>query len=131
MSLWNYQLGIEAKRIGLFDNALKFFTTSKELLTLDHWITRRELSVKLYANLGECEYIAGHYERSELHLTEALQHSETVLEKLMINNLKTILYIESDNPSIGLEAGLAGLQVANLKITAAPKNHSFSKNIYY
>lgn len=127
LALWNYQLGIEAKRIGLFDNALKFFTTSKELLTPDHWITRRELSVKLYANLGECEYIAGHYERSEIHLTEALQHSETVLEKLMINNLKTILYIESDNPSIGLEAGLAGLQVANLKITAAPKKSQLLK----
>ncbi|MCS5501646.1 ATP-binding protein [Lysinibacillus sp. A4] len=127
LAIWNYQLGIEAKRIGLFDNALKFFTTSKELLTPDHWETRREQSVKLYANLGECEYLTGHYEQSEMHLTEALQHAETKLEKLMINNLKTVLYIESDNPTIGLEAGLAGFQVANLKISAYPKKSQLLK----
>ena len=42
---------LRLKRIGLFDNALKFFTTSKELLTPDHWETRREQSVKLYMQI--------------------------------------------------------------------------------
>lgn len=67
--------------MGLFDNALYYFTTSKELLPANHWVMLREQSVKLYANLGECEYIIGHYAQSEIHLTEALEHAETVLEK--------------------------------------------------
>ena len=29
LAIWNYQLGIEAKRIGLFDNALKFLQLVK------------------------------------------------------------------------------------------------------
>lgn len=124
---WNYKLGLEAKRMGLFDNALYYFRMSKELLPPNHWTALREQSVKLYANLGECEYIAGYYDLSEIHLTEALQHSETVLEKLLVNSLKTVLYIESDNPTIGLEAGLAGLQVARINITKHPKKSQLLK----
>ncbi|MFJ7368138.1 ATP-binding protein [Lysinibacillus sp. NPDC098008] len=125
--LWNYQLGLEAKCMGLFDNALYYFTTSKELLPANHWVMLREQSVKLYANLGECEYIIGHYAQSEIHLTEALEHAETVLEKLLVNSLKTVLYIESDSPTIGLKAGLAGLQVARINITEHPKKSQLLK----
>lgn len=120
LAIWNYKLGIAAKRIGLFDSAISFLTTSIELLPDNHWQSFREMSVKIYANLGECAYLVGRYDVSEFHLTEALRHSKTVLEKLLIYNLKTLLYIESDNHTVGIEAGIKGLQITNMNIAENP-----------
>lgn len=48
-------------------------------------------------------------------------------KSLLVNSLKTVLYIESDSPTIGLKAGLAGLQVARINITEHPKKSQLLK----
>ena len=120
LAMWNFTLGFNAKKTGLFENAVYFLTTSVELLPADHWRDLREQSLEIYAQLGECEYLIGHYELSEMHLTEALNHSSTAVELLTIYNLKTMMYIGSDTEILGVEAGFEGLRVGKLNIAKEP-----------
>ncbi|GLC89286.1 ATP-binding protein [Lysinibacillus piscis] len=130
LALWNYELGVNAKRGGFFENALYFLTMSLSLLPVDHWQTMREQAMAIYANLGECECLVGQYELADGHLAEALLHAHTLLEQLEIYHLKTLLYMESDSPTIGIEAGLAGFAAANMAIAENPsKMHVFKEYV--
>ncbi|MFJ7951873.1 ATP-binding protein [Lysinibacillus sp. NPDC096418] len=127
LAMWNFTLGLNAKKAGLFENALFFLTTSAELLPENHWQDLREQSVEIYAHLGECEYLMGNYEISEMHLKEALNYSSTVLELLTIYNLKAVLYVESDNEIIGVEAGFEALRVGKMNIPEEPTKLQVAK----
>ncbi|MFJ7735596.1 ATP-binding protein [Lysinibacillus sp. NPDC097287] len=127
LAMWNFTLGLNAKKAGLFENALYFLTTSVELLPSNHWQDLREQSVEIYAQLGECEYLMGNYELSEIYLKEALNHSSTVLELLTIYNLKAVLYVESDNEIIGVEAGFEALRVGKMNIPEEPTKLQVAK----
>lgn len=120
LAIWNYTLGIHAKTAGLFEHALKFFEASRALLPTDHWYVIREESVQIYTFLGECEFLVGEYEESELHIKEALEHAETVLEKLKIYKLMSFLYMESEEATTVIEAGFLALELCNMKIAREP-----------
>lgn len=127
LAMWNFTLGYTAKNAGLFENAYYFLTTSIELLPENHWQDLRKQSLKIFEHLGECEFLIGQYEYSEKHLTEALNHSSTAEELLRIYSLKTLLYIESDNQEIGVEAGFKGLRVGKINIQESPTKYQLAK----
>ena len=120
LAIWNYQLGVNAKKSGLFENALFFLTTCLELLPSNHWVEYRELAFEVCAHLGECEYLVGQYHKSESHLNTALDNAQNRLEQLSIYHLKTTLYIESDTITAGIDSGLQGLAVGNMKFATVP-----------
>ncbi|MEC1178770.1 ATP-binding protein [Metasolibacillus meyeri] len=120
LAIWNYQLGVNTKKVGLLENALSFLTISQDLLPSNCWQVMRKEAMDIYIHLGECECLLGHFESSDKHLSEALLHSETLLEKLSIYNLKTLLYIEEEDPHTSIEAGLTGLAEAKMPIPAHP-----------
>ena len=129
LAMWNFKLGYNAKKTGLFENAAYFLTTSVELLPKNHWQDLRKESLNVYAHLGECEFLIGQYECSDKHLTEALNHSETAEELLRIYSLKTLLYIESDKQAIGVAAGIEGLRVGKMNIPEAPTKFQLAKEL--
>ncbi|MEG0259706.1 MAG: AAA family ATPase [Lysinibacillus sp.] len=127
LALWNFRLGLNTKKAGLFENAIYFLTTSLELLPSDHWQSLRKEAFEIHAHLGECEYLVGHYELSEIHLNAALKNATSIVEKLTLYNLKTLLYIESDKHMEGLNAGLEGLRVGHIKIDDYPTKLQLAK----
>lgn len=118
---WNYDIGIQTKQIGLYKNALYFLNNSRSLLADDCWRTMAEDSLNIFIQLGECHCLLGQYEIANTLLSEALLHCQTTVQELAIYNLKTLLYIESDDPYMSVEAGLTGLAIVN---KALPKNPS-------
>lgn len=120
LAIWNYQLGVSTKKVGLLENALYFLTISRDLLPANCWQIMRKEALDIYIHLGECECLLGQMESSDKHLSEALLYCETLLEKLTIYNLKTWLYIETDDPHTSIKAGLTGLAEANMQIPARP-----------
>lgn len=120
LAIWNYQLGVSTKKVGLLENALYFLTISRRLLPSNCWQVMRKEAMDIYINLGECECLIGDFESSDKHLSEALLYSETLLERLTIYNLKTWLYIESDDPHTSIEAALTGLSEAKMPIVERP-----------
>lgn len=120
LAIWNYYLGVNAKKIGLLENALYFLMTSRDLLPSNCWQVMRKETMDIYIHLGECECLLGHLDSSNKHLSEALLHSKTLLEKLAIYNLKTLLHIESEDPHTSIITGLKGLAEAKMELPERP-----------
>ena len=129
LAIWNHALGIQLKNAGLFKNALHFFVESLSLLPENHWLVMREVSLKIYTSLGECEYLVGDYQHSRKHIEEALEHAETVLEKLIIYRLMTLIYIESESSELVINAGFAAFELCNIQINREPTNLQVLKEV--
>ncbi|WP_431029127.1 ATP-binding protein [Lysinibacillus sp. LZ02] len=120
LAIWNAMLGGQAKKAGLYQNALQFFSSSLALLPVDHWAIMREMSLQMYMDLGECEYLVGDYADSKKHIEEALHHAETTLEKLLIYRLMSLIYIESESSEIVINAGFSAFQLCHMHIDREP-----------
>lgn len=116
LAQWNYQLGLNSKKSGMFKIALVFFNTSSELLPENHWENARDLSLALYSNIGECEYLVGQYEKSEKYLNIALSYANSRVERLSIYLLKLFLYAESENIEEGYKCGIEALEAGGISI---------------
>lgn len=129
LAIWNYALGVQLKNAGLFKTALQFFVASLTLLPEKHWTVMREISLKIYTSLGECEYLIGDYQDSKEHIEEALEHTETVLEKLIIYRLMTLIYIESESSELVIDAGYAAFELCGMNISREPTKLQVLKEV--
>lgn len=120
LAIWNYELGNQAKQAGIYENARQFYLESIELLPQDKWVSMHEYVFSIYLNIGECEYLAGHYKQSKQYIEEALAHANTNLEKLKVYRLMTLIYIEVENTELGLAAGLKALEIGRQNISRKP-----------
>ncbi|MER1984411.1 MAG: ATP-binding protein [Solibacillus sp.] len=118
LAMWNYELALQTKKSGMFEYALHLFLASKSLLPENHWHVFRELSLPIYTFIGECAFLAGDYEQSQLHMKEALEHAQTSLEKLTIYRLMTFLYFEEENGEEVLEVGYLALEECGIHLPA-------------
>ncbi|WP_332650080.1 ATP-binding protein [Lysinibacillus sp. 54212] len=129
LAIWNYTLGVRLKNAGLFKNALQFFVASLKLLPSNHWVSMRETALEIYTSLGECEYLVGDYQDSKKHIEEALEHTETVLEKLIIYRLMTLIYIESESSELVINAGFAAFELCGMSISREPTKLQVLKEV--
>jgi len=127
LAIWNYELGNQAKQAGIYENARQFYLESIELLPPDKWTSMHDYVFSIYLNIGECEYLAGHYEQSKQYIEEALAHANTKLEKLKVYRLMTLIYIEVENTELGISAGLKALEIGRQNISRTPSKFQLAK----
>lgn len=121
LALWNYELALQAKKSGMFEYALQLFLASKSLLPPNHWQMKRELSLPIYTFIGECAFLSGDYEQSQLHIEVALGHARTSFEKLTIYRLMTFLYFEAENGDEVLKIGYLAFQECGIHLPTKPQ----------
>ncbi|MEG0470865.1 MAG: AAA family ATPase, partial [Solibacillus sp.] len=118
LAMWNFELGTQAKNAGLYSTARQHYKDVLEFLPENKWILFREKSIQLFMEIGECEYLVGNYEQSKKYIQEALEHTQTTLEKLKIYRLISI--IELENNDLVLDAGFKAMELCNMNISHEP-----------
>ena len=121
VAIWNYELGVELKSAGLYDQALQLFLASKRLLPENHWQSLRAEALKIYTFIGECAFLCGNHQQSQHYINVALKHTETSLEKLLIYRMLTFLYFETENNEEVLQVGYLAFAECGIKLPDKPK----------
>lgn len=121
LALQNYELGVQAKKSGMFEYALQLFLASKQLLPENHWQSLRDICLPIYTFIGECAFLSGHYEQSQVYMQEALQHAKTSVEKLEIYRIMTFLYFEAETGDVVLEIGYLAFEECRIKLPQKPQ----------
>ncbi|MGE7021234.1 ATP-binding protein [Solibacillus cecembensis] len=121
LAIWNFELGIQAKNAGLYSTARQYYKDSLRFLPENKWTVFREKTIQLFMEIGECEYLVGNYEQSKKYIQEALEHTQTTLEKLKIYRLMTLIFIEVENSELVLDAGFKAMELCNMNISREPK----------
>ncbi|OKH45045.1 serine/threonine protein kinase [Calothrix sp. HK-06] len=84
----NLLAGRKALASTAYPAALKYLTTGIELLTLDSWDNKYDLSLALYEAVAEAAYLAGEFEQMEGFVEVVLIKAKTLLEQVKVYEVK-------------------------------------------
>jgi predicted ATPase/serine phosphatase RsbU (regulator of sigma subunit)/tRNA A-37 threonylcarbamoyl transferase component Bud32 len=115
----NLEAGKKAKDSAAFEAALKYMTTGRTFLD-DDWSKDYNLSLDLFRESGECEYLTGGFESSEKLFDIIISRAATNLDKARTYAAKVMLYTHIGNHDRAIEAGLTGLKLVGVNLAPHP-----------
>jgi histidine kinase len=118
----NLMAGQKAKTSAAYEPAVKYLQTAMELLTADSWYKYHDLTLILYKERAEVEFINGNFEEAETLTHTALTQTESNIQKSELYNLLILQYTLRAKYDAAVEAARAGLNL--LGITLPEENLS-------
>ncbi|MCK4797638.1 MAG: AAA family ATPase, partial [Spirochaetes bacterium] len=88
----NLKAGQKAKTSAAFDAASNFFKQGLGLLSKNSWEIQYDITLSLYTELAESEYMATHYESAEKIFDLVLKNAKTLLDKSKTYQIMLIYY---------------------------------------
>ncbi|MBW4573893.1 MAG: response regulator [Aphanothece sp. CMT-3BRIN-NPC111] len=112
----NLIAGQKAKEETAYELALAYLKIGLELLGSDSWQSQYELTISLYLETIEAEYLNTNFERAEIISEVALVHAKTTLEKVKIYANKIKSYIAKTAFKQVLDTGMQVLQLLEVPL---------------
>ncbi len=107
----NLEVGLKAKSATAYENALQYLTFGTDLLPEDSWETHRDLSMALYKERSECEYLCGNFAKAESLFDQIHAHSGSDLEKSEIYTVRMVLYANQGKYADAVKVGINALNL--------------------
>lgn len=120
----NLMAGCKAKSATAYEPALKYLNTGIRLLTESSWQSQYDLTLKLYLEALETEYINTNFERATCLSEIILTHAKTLLEKIKVYELKIPFYYSQNNPKLAIETALEVLKTLGVSLPEKPSKLS-------
>ncbi|MEH2119209.1 trifunctional serine/threonine-protein kinase/ATP-binding protein/sensor histidine kinase [Nostoc sp.] len=111
----NLVAGRKAKASTAYTAAVQYFTLGIELLAGDSWQNQYALTLALYDETAEAEYLNTHFEQAITLAKLILQQTTHLLDRIKTYELKIQIYIAQDQQVQAIETGLKALE--QLKIS--------------
>jgi predicted ATPase/serine phosphatase RsbU (regulator of sigma subunit)/tRNA A-37 threonylcarbamoyl transferase component Bud32 len=102
----NLIAGQKAKASAAFEAAANYFNLSLRLLAADSWQTDYDLTLTIYVETVEAEYLNANFPRAEQLLEVVLQEGKTLLDRVKVYEVKIQSYISQYRLSEAIEIGL-------------------------
>ncbi|HEY9667057.1 MAG TPA: AAA family ATPase [Coleofasciculaceae cyanobacterium] len=118
----NLKAGQKAKAAIAYRAAVKYLNIGLTLLAEESWETQYELTLDLYEEIIEAEYINTNYEGAEKLAEIILDKAKNTLDRVKAYELKIQLYTAQNNPLKAVETGLQALEL--LEITLSTSNNN-------
>jgi len=118
----NLRAGKKAKAATAYELALKYLTVGAELLAADSWQTHYELTLQLYRERAECEFLVENYAQAEKLFDLVLDHATTNLDRVTVYSTRVNLPAYLGQHEDVITTGLVGLRLLGLKLSSNPGN---------
>jgi PAS domain S-box-containing protein len=102
----NLIAGQKAKAATAYEPALKYLNVGLELLTEDSWQSHYDLTLALYVEAVEVEYLNTNYQQSKALIDIAIKQARTVLDKVKIYKKKIQFYTSQGDFKAAIITGL-------------------------
>lgn len=112
----NLITGQQAKAATTYSSALEYFTTGMALLENNSWKKYYELTLDLYTERAEVEYLAGNFKRSEQLFALILKKAHTPIEKAGVCKLLIAQYSLQARYEEAIRAAKAALRVLGIEL---------------
>ncbi|MCP4130785.1 MAG: AAA family ATPase [bacterium] len=84
----NFRAGRKAKAATAFDAAIGFFKDAKELIPANSWETFYDVTLLLFTEWSEAEYMATNFEEAEELFSITLKNAKNLLDKIEVYGLE-------------------------------------------
>ncbi|MDM8558642.1 AAA family ATPase [Thiotrichales bacterium HSG14] len=112
----NLEAGKKAKDSMAYSAALTYLTIGKECLTNKEWTNYYELTLNLYKEKAEVEYLNGNFEQSKDLINLMLTQVKSDLEKATIYNLLIIQHTMLFQYEAAIQAGYQALLLLGIEL---------------
>jgi predicted ATPase/tRNA A-37 threonylcarbamoyl transferase component Bud32 len=116
----NLIAGQKAKAAIAYSMAKKYLATARVWLTASSWQTNYDLTLDLYLETTEVEYLCGNFEQVEYWVALVLQEAKTVLDTVKVYEVKILTYNAQNQPLKAINTGLQVLQQLGISFPETP-----------
>ncbi|MEG4197655.1 protein kinase domain-containing protein [Microcoleus sp. Pol12A5] len=113
----NLIAGQKAKASAAFEAAVNYFNLSLGLLAADSWQSDYDLTLPIYVETVEAEYLNANFARAEQLLEVVLQEAKTLLDRVKVYEVKIQSYISQYRFSEAIETGLEVLEKLGISLS--------------
>ncbi|WP_366932917.1 AAA family ATPase [Nostoc sp. JL31] len=106
----NLQAGQKAKAATAYETASKYFTAGLAALPENGWEHHYDLTLSLYTEAAEIEYLTAHFEQAEQLSEIVLQHAQDLLQKVKMYEIKIYFYIAQNQMLAAIDICLQVLE---------------------
>ena len=118
----NLIAGQKAKASAAFEAAVNYFNLSLGLLAADSWQSDYDLTLPIYVETVEAEYLNANFARAEQLLEVVLEEAKTLLDRVKVYEVKIQSYISQYRLSEAIEIGLEVLEKLGVLMSQISEN---------
>lgn len=116
----NFQAGMKAKLSVAYESAALYFSHSMNILPLECWAEKYDLTKKIATERFECEYLAGNLEEAHQLFREIKINSRTNIEIAELYNLNSKILMNMGKPHMAIRFAIEGLEFLDVHIKENP-----------
>jgi len=122
----NLIAGRKAKAATAYEAAVMQLRVSLELLAENCWKSNYDLTLALYVEAVEAEYLTTNYERSATLAEVVLQQANTLLERVKVYELQIQFYMAQNQMLKAIDTGLQVLDMLGVSLSNEADEGSFA-----
>ncbi|MBW4682893.1 MAG: AAA family ATPase [Microcoleus vaginatus WJT46-NPBG5] len=120
----NLIAGRKAKSATAYEPAVKYLNAALGLLAVDSWQSQYDLTLKVYVETVESEYLHINFERAKQLSEEVLQQAKNVLDKVKVYELQILFYVSQNQPHSAIATAMEVLKMLGISLPAAQEEIS-------
>ena len=110
----NLLAGKKAKAANAYESAVNYLQQGRGLLTADCWQREYDLTLDLYVESVETEYLKGNYDEVEALFSVVVEQGKTTLDKVGVYGTKILLYSAQNQMEAAIDIGREVLQLLGI-----------------
>jgi predicted ATPase/serine phosphatase RsbU (regulator of sigma subunit)/tRNA A-37 threonylcarbamoyl transferase component Bud32 len=141
MAQLNIIAGKRAKLSAAYQAALTYFKCGIKLLSPDRWYEQYDLTLSLYTEAAEAEYLCGHFDEMETLVKEILANTEKILDQVKAYEVKIQAQFAQNQLQEAINTGIRVLKLLdvnlpqqatklNLLLNVLPTNFTLKKTTF-
>ena len=123
--------GSKAKNSTAYEVSSQFFKKGLELLPLDAWESKYDLTLSIYTGSGEVGYLTGDFERAEEILGDVIKNAKTSIDKVRAYEVKIPNYTVLNRRTEAVKLGIEALSMLGLKLPKKASKLSILKELLF
>ncbi|HEY9670060.1 MAG TPA: AAA family ATPase [Waterburya sp.] len=123
----NLIAGQKAKDSIAYEPALKYLETGMELLASNRWKNQYNLTLELYLETIEVQYLNTQFEQADKISTVALQQAKTLLDRVKVYELNIQSYIAKQQYEEAIDTALKVLAKLGVALPLKPSKQRFEE----
>lgn len=116
----NLIAGRKAKNNTAFAAAAKYLNLGCKLLAIDSWFSQSDLTLSLYVETAEAEYLVGNFERSKQLANLVLEKAQNTLDKVKVYEVQIRSEIAQNHMIVAMDIGVIFLKLLGVKLPQKP-----------
>ncbi|MEG4105748.1 AAA family ATPase [Microcoleus sp. S13_C5] len=123
LAILNLIAGRKAKFSSAYQPALLYITNGLKLFPPNSWEENSHLTFSYHLEKGEIEYLNASWDEALLTFDEALEHTNSLLDRCKVNEYKVTLYRMKNDLESSLYLGVQTLDLLGIKLKAFPEEY--------